>query len=55
MLLVAGVIVVALVIGGLTQVSRQSAGYDADSNRTLASLGSVVVDQSNVTAARCTR
>jgi hypothetical protein len=49
-LLVLGVIVVALVIGGLTQVSRQSAGYDANSNRTLASLGSIVADQSNATA-----
>jgi hypothetical protein len=45
------VVVVALVIGGLTQVSRQSGRYDADSNRTLASLGSVVADQSNATAA----
>ncbi len=51
MLLVATVIVVALVIGGLTQVSRQSSGYDADSNRTLASLGTVAADQSNATAA----
>jgi hypothetical protein len=49
-LLVVGVIVVVLVIGGLTQVSRQSAGYDANSNRTLASLGSVVVYESNATA-----
>ena len=38
-LLVAAVIVVALVVGGLTQVSRQSGGYDSNSNRTLASLG----------------
>jgi hypothetical protein len=49
--LIAAVIVVALVIGGLTQVSRQSGGYDSDSNRTLASLGSVVAEQSNATAA----
>ena len=51
LLLVAAVIVVALVVGGLTQVSRQSAGYDANSNRTLASLGSIVADQSNASAA----
>ena len=44
-------IVVALVVGGLTQVSRQSGGYDSNSNRTLASLGSVVADQSNASAA----
>ncbi len=51
MLLVAAVIVVALVVGGLTQVSRQSGVYDSNSNRTLASLGSVVADQSNASAA----
>jgi hypothetical protein len=39
-----------LVIGGLTQVSSQSTGYNTDSNRTLASLGAVVADQSNATA-----
>ena len=51
LLLVAAGIVVALVIGGLTQVSRQSGGYDSDSDRTLAALGSVVADQSNASAA----
>ena len=50
MLLVAAVIVVALVIGGLTQVSRQSGGYDSASNRTLASLGTVVAEKPNATA-----
>src|SRR5271157_3080609 len=54
-LLVAAVIVVALVIGGLTQVSRQSSGYDAGSNRTLASLGTIAADQSNATAAEVGR
>jgi hypothetical protein len=49
-LLVATVIVVALVVGGLTQVSRQSGGYDSASNRTLATLGSVVTEQSNATS-----
>ncbi len=44
-------VVVALAIGGLTQISRQSGRYDSDSNRTLAALGSVVADQSNATAA----
>jgi len=49
-LIVAAAIVVLLVIGGLTQVSSQSSGYHRDSNRTLATLGSVVADESNTTA-----
>ena len=40
----------ALLVGGLIQVSAQSRGYDANSNRSLAAQGGVVADQSNVTA-----
>jgi len=50
-LLIAAVVVLAIVVGGLTQVSRQSQGYDADSDRALAVQGTVVADQSNATAA----
>src|SRR6516165_8528354 len=41
-----------LVIGGLAEVSHQSAGYDANSNRSLAALGGVVAEQSNSTSAQ---
>jgi hypothetical protein len=51
-LLVGALIVLALLVGGLAQVSRQSQGYDAASNRSLAVQGSVVAQQSNVTAAQ---
>lgn len=43
-------IVLALIVGGLTQVSRQSQGYDANSGRSFAALGTVVADQSNATS-----
>ncbi len=49
-LLIAAVVVLAIVVGGLTQVSRQSQGYDTNSDRTLAAQGTVVADQSNATA-----
>jgi hypothetical protein len=49
-LLIAAVVVLALIVGGLTQVSRQSQGYDANSNLTLAAQGTVVADQSNATS-----
>jgi hypothetical protein len=49
-MLIAAVAVLALLVGGLTQVSRQSQGYDANSNRSLAAQGSVVAGQSNATA-----
>ncbi len=42
----------AFVIGGLTQVSRQSQDYDANSNRSLAAQGAVVADQSNATSSQ---
>src|SRR6516164_8230751 len=41
-----------LVIGGLAEVSHQSTGYHANSNRSLAALGGVVVVQSNSTSAQ---
>ena len=44
-------VLLALLVGGLTQVSRQSQGYDANSNRSLAAQGALVVGQSNTTAA----
>ncbi len=49
--LVAAAVVVALLVGGLTQVSSQSHGYDALSDRALAAQGAVVADQSNDTSA----
>jgi hypothetical protein len=49
-LLIAAVVVLAIVVGGLTQVSRQSNGYDANSDRALAAQGTVIADQSNATA-----
>ena len=50
-MLIAAVVVLAIVVGGLTQVSRQSQGYDANSARTLEVQGTVLADQSNATAA----
>jgi hypothetical protein len=50
-LLIALVVVLAIVVGGLTQVSRQSTAYDANSDRTLAAQGTVAADQSNATSA----
>ena len=51
-MLIAAVVVLALLVGGLTQVSRQSQGYDANSNRSLAAQGAVVAGQSTATAAQ---
>ncbi|HWE65594.1 MAG TPA: hypothetical protein VG298_03010 [Acidimicrobiales bacterium] len=48
--LICALILTALVIGGLTQVSRQSGPYDAMVNRSLAAQGGVVAQQSNATA-----
>jgi hypothetical protein len=47
-------VLAALLIGGLAEVSRQSQGYDAASNRTLAAQGTVVAEQSNATASSAT-
>lgn len=49
--LVAIAVTAALIIGGLTRISSQSGTYDADANRSLAAQGTVLADQSNVTAA----
>ena len=54
-MLVAAVVVLALLVGGLTQVSRQSQGYDANSNRSLAAQGAVVAGQSDATASQVRR
>jgi hypothetical protein len=51
-LLVAVVILLALLVGGLTQVSRQSQGYDAASARALAAQDTLVAQQSNATSAQ---
>lgn len=53
-MLAAVAVLLALLVGGLTQVSRQSQGYDATSNRTLAAQGGVVAQQSNATATSVT-
>ena len=50
----AAAVLVALLIGGLAEVSRQSQGYDATSDRTLAAQGSVVAEQSNATSTSAT-
>ncbi len=47
-------VLAALLIGGLAEVSRQSQGYDATSNRTLAAQGTVVAEQSNASASSAT-
>ena len=46
----AALVVAALLAGGLTQVARQSQGYDANSNATLAAQGAVLADTSNATS-----
>ncbi len=51
-MLAASVVVLVLLVGGLSQVSRQSHGYDAASARTLAAQGAVVARQSDQTAAQ---
>ncbi len=44
-------VVVALLVGGVTQIGRQSSPFDASVNRSFAAQGSIVVQQSNATAA----
>jgi hypothetical protein len=46
-----GVFVIALLVGGLTQVARQSHSYDVTVNRSLAAQGGVVANESNATSA----
>jgi hypothetical protein len=48
----AAAVVLLLLIGGLAEVSHQSAGYNANSNRSLAALGGVVAEQSDTTSAQ---
>jgi hypothetical protein len=50
-LLLCALAVTALLVGGVTQESRQSGRFDANQNRAFATLGSVVAVQSNATAA----
>lgn len=52
---VAAVVVLAILVGGLTQVSRQSEGYRTSSDRSLAAQGTVAADQSNATSATVRR
>jgi hypothetical protein len=47
-------VLAALLIGGLAEVSRQSQGYDATSNRALAAQGTVLAEQSNAAASSAT-
>jgi hypothetical protein len=54
-LLIAAVIVLTVIVGGLTQVSRQSQGFDANADRSLAAQGTVVAEQSNATASTVRR
>ena len=54
-LLVAAIVIFGLLVGGLTQISRQSHAYDATSNRSLAAQGAEVADQSNATAIQLRR
>jgi hypothetical protein len=49
-LFICGLIVTALLLGGLTQVSRQSGPFDITLNRSFAAEGSIVAAESNVTA-----
>jgi len=51
-MLIGAVVVLAILVGGLTQVSRQSLGYDATSNRSLAAQGAVVAARSDATASQ---
>jgi hypothetical protein len=52
---VAVVVLLALLVGGLTQVSTQSQGYHTNSDRSLAAQGGVVATQSNATASQVRR
>jgi hypothetical protein len=50
----AGILVLVLV-GGLVEVSSQSTGYNANTDRSLGALGSVVAEQSNTTSTQVDR
>jgi hypothetical protein len=47
---IGALVIVALLIGGITQVGRQSGSFNASVNRSFATQGAVVVEQSNATA-----
>jgi hypothetical protein len=53
--LAVGVVLLALIIGGLTQIARQSHSYDVVLNRSLATQGSVVATNSNATGRQLNR
>src|ERR1700722_2185088 len=48
--LIGALVVTGVLIGGYTQVSRQSGPYDAALNRSFAAQGAVVAEQSDITA-----
>lgn len=50
-MLIGALVVTGVLIGGYTQVSRQSGPYDAALNRSFVAQAAVVADQSNITAA----
>ena len=50
-LLVLAVVFVGVLVGGLSQVSSQSKGYDSNSERVLAAQAAVLADESNATSA----
>jgi hypothetical protein len=43
------IVVIAVLIGGITQIARQSGPYDASTNRSFAAAGAVVAEESNAT------
>ncbi len=43
------IVVIAVLIGGITQIARQSGPYDASTNRSFAAAGAVVAEESNTT------
>jgi hypothetical protein len=48
--LVVALVLIALVVGGLTQVGRQSHSYDVGTNRALAAQGETAANESNASA-----
>ena len=48
-------LIVALLVGGVTQIGRQSGPYDAHTNRSFAAQGGVVAKDSNLTASSVRR
>ena len=43
------IVVIAVLIGGITQIARQSGPYDASTNRSFAAAGAVVAEESTAT------